>query len=65
MYKIALNKIIRSSPICRVMPLDKNPGLRTIGVREVLRRIVRKVIVSNLRYDIITSVGPLQVCAGH
>ena len=47
------------------MPLDKNPGLRTIGVREVLRRIVRKVIVSNLRYDIITSVGPLQVCAGH
>ena len=47
------------------MPLDKNPGLRTIGVREVLRRIVRKVIVSNLRDDIITSVGPLQVCAGH
>ena len=37
--------------------------MRPIGVGEVLRRIVGKVIVSTLRNDIITSVGPLQVCA--
>ena len=49
---------------CCLVPLDKNPGLRPIGVGEVLRRIVGKVIVSTLRDDIITSVGPLQVCAG-
>ena len=30
----------------------------------VLRRIVGKVIVSILRDDIISSIGPLQVCAG-
>ena len=49
---------------CRLIPLDKNPGLRLIGVGEMLRRTVGKVIVSTLRDDIITSVGPLQVCAG-
>ena len=49
---------------CRLIPLDKNTVLRTIGVGEVLRRIVGKVIVSTLRDGIITSVEPLQVCAG-
>ena len=46
---------------CRLIPLDKNPGLRPIEVGEVLRRIVGKVTVSTLRDDIITSVGQLQV----
>ena len=49
---------------CRLIPLDKNLGLRPIGVGEVLRRVAGKVFVSTLRDDIITSVGPLQVCAG-
>ena len=49
---------------CRLIQLDKNTVLRTIGVGEVLRRIVGKVIVSTLRDGIITSVEPLQVCAG-
>ena len=47
-----------------LIPLDKNPGLRSIGVGEVLRRIVGKVFVFTLRGDIISSVGQLQVCAG-
>ena len=29
---------------CRLMPIDKNPGIRPIGVGEVLRRIVGIVI---------------------
>ena len=48
----------------RLIPLDKNPVLRPIGVGEVLRRIAGKVIVSHLKEDIIQSVGSLQVCAG-
>ena len=33
---------------CRLIPLDKSPGLRPIGVGEVLRRIAGRVIVSVL-----------------
>ena len=49
---------------CRLIPLDKNPGLRPIGIGEVLRRIASKVVVSHIREDIISAVGSLQVCAG-
>ena len=49
----------------RLIPLDKNPGLRPIGTGEIFRRIAGKVIVSHIRKDLISSVGSLQVCAGH
>ena len=48
----------------RLISLNKNPGLRPIGVDEVLRRIVGKALVSAVREDIVKSVGSLQVCAG-
>lgn len=54
----------------RLIPLDKgadkegNPGVRPIGIGEILRRIVGKVIVGNIREDIINAAGPLQTCAG-
>ena len=48
----------------RLIPLDKNPGLRPIGNCEVLQLIAGKVIVSHLKEDVIQSVGSLQVCAG-
>ena len=46
---------------CRIIPHNKNPGLRPIGVGKVLRRIIEKVIVSVVRSGIISSVGSLQV----
>ena len=49
----------------RLIPLDKDPGLRPIGVGEVLRRIIGKSI-SRLASDAIKdAAGPLQTCAGH
>ena len=48
----------------RLVPLDKCPGLRPIGIGEVLRRIAGKVFMSVVKGDIQDSVGSLQVCAG-
>ena len=48
----------------RVIPLDKNPGIRPIGVGEVLRRIIGKVISHNAKEEILSAAGPLQTCAG-
>ncbi|XP_068723901.1 uncharacterized protein [Montipora capricornis] len=50
---------------CRLIPLDKNPGIRPIGVGEVLRRIVGKTIAGFLKEEIKEAAGALQVCAGH
>ena len=60
-----LSLSLESFLACRLIPLDKNPGLRPIGVGEVLRRIAGKVVVSVVRNGVISSVGSLQVCAGH
>ena len=49
---------------CRLVPLDKNPGLRPIGIGEVLRRIVGKMVVMVLRADLQENAGDLQLCAG-
>ena len=49
---------------CRLIPLNKCPGVRPIGVGEVPRRIIAKAVLSLLRHDIQDAAGPLQVCAG-
>ena len=49
---------------CRLIPLNKNPGVRPIGVGEVLRRIVGKLIAWALRDEIQQAAGPLQVSSG-
>ena len=49
---------------CRLIPLDKNPGLRPIGIGEVLRRIIGKMVVWVLRPDLQQAAGDLQMCVG-
>ena len=49
---------------CQLIPVDKNPGLRPIGIGEVLCRIVGKVVITHFRTEIVISVGSLQICAG-
>ena len=48
----------------RGIPLNKNPGLRPIGVGEILRRIIGKAILGVVGIDVQKAVGPLQLCAG-
>ncbi|KAG1714378.1 Protein lifeguard 1 [Nymphon striatum] len=49
---------------CRLIPLDKNPGLRPIGIGEVLRRIIGKCVTFILKKDLQTTAGGLQLCVG-
>ena len=56
---------ISSLVACRLIALDKCPGVRPIGVGETVRRIIGKVIARVINNDIQEAAGPLQVCAGH
>ena len=49
---------------CRLILLHKNPGLRPIGVGEVLRRITGKVVLKVVKEDIKKAAGYLQLSAG-
>ena len=46
------------------MPLDKNPGVRPIGVCETVRRIIGKAIMTVAGPAVQEVAGPLQLCAG-
>ena len=46
---------------CRLIPLNKCPGVRPIGVGEVPRLIISKAILRLFRQDIQEAAGPLQV----
>ena len=50
---------------CRLIPLNKNPGVRPIGIEEVPRRIIAKVVLKTVSDDVQSAAGPLQTCAGH
>ena len=49
---------------CRLIQLDKNPGVRPIGVGEVLRQIIGKSTMSVIKPEVVESAGSLQLCAG-
>ena len=48
---------------CRLIPLNRNPGLRPIGVGKVLKRISGKVVMMISKQDVMKATGSLQVCA--
>ena len=50
---------------CRLIPLDKSPGVRPIGIGETLTRILGKCIMEVVKKDVKRASGNLQVCAGH
>ena len=49
---------------CRLIALDKCPGVRPIGVAEVVRRLLGKAILSVAGTDVQHAAGAIQLCAG-
>ena len=45
----------------RLIPLNKMPGLRPIGVGEVLRRIIGKVVMCALKSDVVRACANTDV----
>ena len=55
---------IRAFVACRLIALDKCPGIRPIGIGETLRRIIGKTICSVTRYDLNDACDIAQLCGG-
>ena len=55
---------LAASVSCQLIPLDRNPCVRPIGVEEVLLRIVGKCMGWVLKVDIQLAAGTLQTATG-
>ena len=49
---------------CRLIPLDKNPGVRPIGISEVIRRIIGRTITKCLQSELMVLGSNHQLCLG-
>ena len=49
----------------RGIAIDKCPGLRPVGVGEMIRRIIGKAVMAVTGEKVQEAVGALQLCAGH
>ena len=69
MARLILTEVVDSEVIepfiaCRLIALDKQPGVRPIGVCEVARRIVANAILQVVGEDVEEACGFLQKCSG-
>ena len=48
----------------RLIALDKNPGIRPLGIGDTARRIIVKAILNITRQDVQEATGSIQLCAG-
>ena len=58
------SKAISPLLACRLIALDKNPGVRPIGIGDTARRIIAKAVLSVVKLDIQEASGCLQMCGG-
>ena len=49
---------------CRLTPLDKNPGVRPIGIGEVMRRIIGRTKTKCLKKELTSLGSNYQLCLG-
>ena len=57
-------KSISALTACRLIALNKNPGVRPIGIGETARRIIAKAVLSIVGGDMQDVAGTAQLCAG-
>ena len=57
-------KHLKAFLACRLISLDIQPGVRPIGIGEVLRRAIGKIVMKLLKRDVLKATGSLQLCAG-
>ena len=55
---------LRSFLAARLIPLDKQPGVRPIAIGEVFRRVIGKVVMSVIERDVAAVTAPHQLCVG-
>ena len=55
---------IASFLACRLIALNKKPGVRPIGIGDTARRIIAKAILMTIKCDVQEVAGSLQLCAG-
>ena len=55
---------MEANTACRLIPLDKKPGVRPIGIGETVRRIIGKAILSVAGDSVREATGSLQMCGG-
>ena len=48
----------------RLIALNKDPGVRPIGIGEVIRRVIGKAILSVVKSTVMEVTGSVQLCAG-
>ena len=67
MYDVLIHQLIkvqiRKVILLVDLSLDKQPGIRPIGIGKVLRRIIGKTILSVIKPNLMASAGNLQLCA--
>ena len=49
---------------CRLIALDKNPGVRPIGIRDTACCIIAKAVISAIKDDVLDSASTTQLCVG-
>ena len=61
-FKSASTKLCDAFVACRLIALDKCPGLHHIGIGETVQRIISIAIAITITEDFQEACGPLQVC---
>ena len=49
---------------CRLIPLDKNPGVRPIDIGEVISRIISRTVTKSLKSEFMVLGSNYQLCLG-